>query len=150
MLKGNEQQGHKLTARLRSLRVWVAVLSGPAALLTIMAVWVGGNARKLMTGESAIARNVTQCVEGGGMSLPASQCDGSWVFADGRIGVGEIVGGGVSVGDTIFAGDGWAYSSTAPLHRLLWIPSGMFCAAVVAVVVIWVRDRKKHHSAQGS
>ncbi|MEV4331892.1 hypothetical protein AB0K02_15365 [Streptomyces sp. NPDC049597] len=118
--------------------------------MIVIAVWAGKNACKLMTGESATVRSVTRCVEGGGMSLPASHCDGSWEFADGRTSVGEITSGRVSVGDTIFAGDGWAYSSTAPLHRLVWIPSGIFCAIVVVVVVMWVDHRMKQRSRQGA
>lgn len=68
--------------------------------------WVAGNARKLMAGESATMRSVTRCAEGGGQALPPSRCTGSWVFPDGRAGVGDVITGssGVSVGETVFAG----------------------------------------------
>jgi hypothetical protein len=128
----------------------VTALSAPAALMTAIAVWAGGNARKLMTGQSATVRTVTGCVEGGGMSLPASHCDGSWAFSGGRTGVGEITGSTVSVGDTIFAGDGWAYSSTTPLHSLVWAPTAIFCAVVAVVVVMWVDHRRKNRSERSA
>ncbi|MGP3978550.1 hypothetical protein ACTWQF_32005 [Streptomyces sp. 8N114] len=147
--EGHEQRGHSWSARLRTLRPWVIGLSGPAAFMTFIAVWIGRNAWRLVTGESATVRMVSRCVEGGGLSLPGSHCDGSWVFADGRTGVGEITGETVSVGDTVFAGDGWAYSSTAPLHRLVWIPSGIFCALGVVVLVMWVNYRREQHAEGG-
>ncbi|WP_127153840.1 hypothetical protein [Streptomyces lydicus] len=146
MHEEKEQFGRR-PGRLRSLGVWLAALAVPAAFVAFLAVWVGGNARKLMTGESAVVRSLTRCVEGGGLTLPSSHCDGSWVFADGHTGIGEITSAKVAVGETIFAGDGWAYSSAAPLHRLVWIPGGVFCAGIVCVLVMWLRYRRSTDQA---
>ncbi|MFI2437507.1 hypothetical protein [Streptomyces sp. NPDC018693] len=124
-------------------------LASIAAVIIWGAVWFIGNARKLMVGEPATVRSVTRCVEGGGQVLPPSHCDGSWVFSDGRTGAGEIITGkgGVSAGDTIFAGDTWAYWESAPLHQMVWIPSGVLCVAVVIAVPIWVNHRRKKRAS---
>ncbi|MBQ1119291.1 hypothetical protein ACH4RA_00240 [Streptomyces smyrnaeus] len=126
----------------------MAALLLPAAMVTWLVVWIVGNAQKLTAGEPATMRSVTRCVEGGGQALPPSACSGSWVFPDGRTGVGDVTTGrnGVSVGDTVFAGDTWAYWSSAPLYRLVFIPIGAVGAGVLIAVVIRVAHRRKKRS----
>ncbi|MBO8195092.1 hypothetical protein ITI46_26070 [Streptomyces oryzae] len=126
----------------------VAALIMPAVLAIWLVVWIAGNAQKLMAGETATMRTVARCVEGGGPALPPSSCGGSWVFPDGRTGSGEVITGknGVSVGDTVFAGDTWAYWSAAPLYRLVFMPIGAVCAGVLIPVTIWAVDRRKKRS----
>ncbi|CAL9376217.1 hypothetical protein [Streptomyces sp. enrichment culture] len=111
----------------RQRGILVAALILPAVMAAWLMAWVAGNARKLMAGESATMRSVTRCPEGGGQVLPPSRCTGSWVFPDGRTGVGDTITGssGVSVGETVFAGGTWAYWSPAPLYRLVFIPSAL-------------------------
>jgi hypothetical protein len=137
--------------RLKSLTSVVAALAGAAILPLLVALWVGDSARKLITGESATVRSVTQCVEGG-PQLPAPHCYGTWAFADGRTASGEISGAEVSAGDTIFAGPGWAYDSTSPLHWQVWVPVTVFGAGAAVLLVSWLNYRKNPGSpapAQG-
>ncbi|MGY3680688.1 hypothetical protein [Streptomyces sp. TE33382] len=120
-------------------------IAGPlllAALLPLlMVLWAGDGARKLMTGESATVRSVTRCVEGGAQ-LPAPHCYGRWAFADGRTESGRITGARVGEGDTIFAGDGWAYESTSPLHTKVWLTVALFLAGAAALGAGWVSYRR--------
>ncbi|MBO8187316.1 hypothetical protein [Streptomyces spirodelae] len=129
----------------------MAALSAPAAFLAVLVVMLAKNAEKLLTGESATVRGVSRCVEGGGMALPASHCDGRWAFSDGRTGEGEITGSEVSVGDSIFAGDGWAYTTTGPLHRIVWALVGILVALAVVLLSMYVgyRRRLRRTAAEG-
>ncbi|MEV5204837.1 hypothetical protein [Streptomyces sp. NPDC053720] len=129
------------TTRLKSLASIVAAALLAALLPLLVALWVGDGARKLITGESATVRSVTQCVEGG-PQLPAAHCYGTWTFRDGRTASGEITGAEVSTGDTIFAGDGWAYDSTSPLHWQVWTPVTIFGAGIAVLAVSWLNYRK--------
>ncbi|MDT0609059.1 hypothetical protein [Streptomyces lancefieldiae] len=151
MLEDIAQPRDEASTESRPMGILVAALFLPAALATWIVVWIVGNAQKLMAGESATMRSVTRCVEGGGPALPPSSCSGSWAFTDGRTGVGDITTGknGVSVGDTVFAGDTWAYASPAPLHRLVFIPIGAVCAGVLIAMVIWVSHRRRTRSLAG-
>ncbi|MFD0341599.1 hypothetical protein ACFVH0_23485 [Streptomyces sp. NPDC127117] len=127
--------------RLKSLASIAAAALLAALLPVLVALWVADGARKLITGESATVRSVTQCVEGG-PQLPASHCYGTWAFADGRTASGKISGAEVSAGDTIFAGAGWAYDSTSPLHRQVWVPVTVFGAGAAVLAVSWLNHRR--------
>ncbi|MEE1736356.1 hypothetical protein [Streptomyces sp. BE147] len=127
------------------LRTWGAIV-GPLLLASVlpllMVLWAGDGARKLLTGESATVRSVTRCVEGGGGQSGAPHCYGRWAFADGRAESGKITGGRVAEGDTIFAGDGWAYESTSSLHTKVWLTVALFCAGAAALGASWVSYRR--------
>ncbi|WP_406014453.1 hypothetical protein OG520_23155 [Streptomyces sp. NBC_00984] len=127
--------------RLKSLGSLVSALALAALLPVLVALWVGDGVQKLLTGDSATVHSVTQCVEGGGQ-LPAAHCYGTWAFADGRTASGEITGAEVAAGDTIFAGDGWAYDSTSPLHWRIWTPVTIFGAGAAALTASWLSYRR--------
>ncbi|MFE9644916.1 hypothetical protein ACFYO0_12505 [Streptomyces sp. NPDC006365] len=99
----------------------MAALVLAAAVITWLAVWIGGDAQKLVAGQSATMRRVTRCAAGGGQALPTVQLWRSRVFADGRTGVGDITTGrsGVSVGDTVFTTHPWSrpYARSRPRRR---------------------------------
>ncbi|MCX4963972.1 hypothetical protein OHA98_03880 [Streptomyces sp. NBC_00654] len=128
-------------SRARTLGALIGPLLLAAFLPLLMVLWAGDGARKLVTGESATVRSVTRCVEGGGQ-LPAPHCYGRWAFADGRTESGRITGGRVAEGDTIFAGDGWAYESTSSLHTKVWLTVALFCAGSAALGASWVSYRR--------
>ncbi|WP_326677981.1 hypothetical protein [Streptomyces sp. NBC_01237] len=127
------------------MRTWGAIV-GPLLLACVlpllMVLWAGDGARKLMTGESATVRSVARCTQGGGGQSGPSYCYGRWAFADGHTESGKITGGRVTEGDTIFAGPGWAYGSTSPLHTKLWITVALFCAGAGALGASWVTYRR--------
>ncbi|MFJ1551417.1 hypothetical protein [Streptomyces sp. NPDC088246] len=129
---------------LKSLGPLVSALALSALLPLLVALWVGDGVQKLLTGDSAIVHSTTQCVEGGGQ-LPAAHCYGTWAFADGHTASGEITGAEVAAGDTIFAGDGWAYGSTSPLHWKIWVPVALFCAGAVVLTATWLKHRKNRN-----
>ncbi|MFE7402592.1 hypothetical protein [Streptomyces sp. NPDC057557] len=142
MHEAREQQHHRTRlARLTSQGTLLYPLALAALLPLLVAVWVGSSTRKLITGESATVRTVTECVEGGAQQGP-SHCYGSWAFGDGRTAAGEIGGAKVSAGDTIFAGNGWAYDSTSPLHWQIWVPVTLFGAALVVLAAAWLNHRR--------
>ncbi len=95
----------------RTKRGRLRALGGPLAgfglLLTLIgavALWVGTNAHRLITGEPATVRIIERCAEGVD-TAPADSCGSEWVFPDGGTGHGEIKNPPVAVGDRIFAGD---------------------------------------------
>lgn len=120
-----------------------AVLTAVGLLLVLIAavtVWVGKNAYRLATGETATVRTIERCREGIG-TVPASACGSEWVFADGHTGHGQIKNPPVAVGDKIFAGDDWAYTSSGPLHRLVWLPGALLVLLVLGAIALGVGYR---------
>ncbi|MET9656437.1 hypothetical protein [Streptomyces sp. NPDC006510] len=141
MRETNEQHHRPRPARPKALGTVLPALALAAVLPLLVALWVGDGVQKLLTGDPATVHSVTQCVEGGGQ-LPAAHCYGTWAFADGRTASGEITGAEVSAGDTIFAGDGWAYDSTSPLHWRIWTPVTISVAGAAALAASWLRYRR--------
>lgn len=135
--------------RLKSLGPLVSALALAAFLPVLSALWVGDGVQKLLTGDSATVYSVTQCVEGDGQ-LARAHCDGTWAFADGRTAFGEITGARVEAGDTIFAGDGWAYDSTSPLHWRIWTPVTLVIAGTAALTASWLNHREFRESREAS
>ncbi|MER5989338.1 hypothetical protein [Streptomyces sp. NPDC001787] len=124
--------------RWPSASEWLTMLGVPAVILGLM--WVlffGTFIEKLRNGEEATATGVGRCVQSQGQTTPASYCPGSWRFSDGRTSSGHIQSAPVSPGDTIFAGEGWAYSSIGPVWRTVGIFIAIGVASLVGTVLIW-------------
>ncbi|WHT22763.1 hypothetical protein N8J89_17360 [Crossiella sp. CA-258035] len=64
---------------------------------------------------------VSGCTEeGSAVNGQTPYCVAQWRLADGRTDRGRVLGTGTAPGGTIFAGDGFAFSSAAPLHWRVW------------------------------
>ncbi|WP_217197903.1 hypothetical protein [Streptomyces buecherae] len=136
----SEDARHTTRSRLRALGTPLAAFGLLLVLIGAVALWVGTNAHRLITGETATVRTLERCTEGVS-TAPAASCGSEWVFPDGRTGHGEIKNPPVAVGDRIFAGDDWAYSSTAPLHRAVWLPGALLCLLVLGAIALAVGYR---------
>ncbi len=106
------------------LKVLGHILLAFSPLLALFAgvSWAAGSyLSDLVSGEDATVTEIARCT-GSSQSLSsgAPYCAGKWRYADARTGGGHIEGGQSSPGDTIFAGDGFAYGSTSSLHWRAW------------------------------
>lgn len=87
-------------------------------LLIFGLVWgsLGSDIGELSTGEDVRVTEISGCTaEGSAVNGQTPYCSGKWRFADGRTGGGRILGEDISRGDTVFAGDGFAYRTRTPL-----------------------------------
>lgn len=126
--------------------MWISALGVPLVFFVVIAVWVGGDVRELVAGESATVRSVHRCFGGGGPATEPEHCGGTWEFGDGRAGGGAIEGREVTVGDTIFAGDDWAYRSASPLYWKVGAVGAVFVGGPVGVLVAWLVYRRRQRT----
>ncbi|WP_233598810.1 MULTISPECIES: hypothetical protein [unclassified Amycolatopsis] len=113
-------------------------------LLIFGLVWgfLGSDIGELSTGEDVTVTEISGCTsEGSAVNGQTPYCSGKWRFADGRTGGGRILGEEIARGDTVFAGDGFAYRTRSPL---IWKVSaggalGLFLVGMVIVGVVLYR-----------
>ncbi|WET82821.1 hypothetical protein P3102_17235 [Amycolatopsis sp. QT-25] len=102
----------------------------------IVGALLGSSIGELSTGEDVTVTEISGCTaEGSAVNGRPPYCSGKWRFADGRPGSGRILGEEIAAGDTVFAGDGFAYRTRSPL---IWKISaggalGLFLAGMVMV-----------------
>ncbi|MFE6778431.1 hypothetical protein [Streptomyces sp. NPDC057702] len=144
--------GRAARTRLRALCTPLTALGLLLVLIGAVTLWVGKGAHRLATGETARVRTIERCAEDDN-AAPTSSCGSEWIFADGHTGHGRIHDPPVTLGDKIFAGDDWAYTSSGPLHRDVWLPGALLCALVLAAVALGIgyrvdtrRARATHHA----
>ncbi|WP_410650456.1 hypothetical protein [Amycolatopsis sp. cmx-4-54] len=84
--------------------------------LGIVGGFLGSSIGELSAGEDVTVTEISGCTsEGSAVNGQTPYCSGKWRFADGRAGGGRILGEEIAAGDTVFAGDGFAYASRSPL-----------------------------------
>lgn len=110
------------------------------ALIGAITVWVGRSAHRLATGKTATVRTIERCATDV-VRRPAAHCGSEWVFPDGRTGHGKVSDPPVVVGDKIFAGKDWAYTSSSPLHRSVWLPGSVLCLLTLGTVALAISYR---------
>ncbi|MGY3682665.1 hypothetical protein [Streptomyces sp. TE33382] len=133
--------------RWPSVQQWLVMLGTPAVLLGVLWLFAESRIQELRDGQSATVTGAGGCHEGGGHAGPPPSCHATWQFIDGRTSSGTVPGSSLTEGDTVFAGEGWAYPSAAPVWQLVGIFGFIAAAVLVVNVVIWVaefrQDRKR-------
>ncbi|WNI24705.1 hypothetical protein [Streptomyces sp. ITFR-16] len=130
-----------------TLQEWLVIFGAPLAICAVLALPFRSALYVLFAGRSATVVGEGPCVKGGGITGPASSCQGSWQFADGSSGSGTIHSLSAGTGDTVLAAGGWAYSSLGSV----WHPAGIYffivAVSVVANTITWVshfrQDRRE-------
>ncbi|MGK4591053.1 hypothetical protein [Amycolatopsis sp. w19] len=125
----------------RKSGVLSSVLSAVVPFLLIFGVvggFLGSGIGELSTGEDVAVTEISGCTsEGSAVNGQTPYCSGKWRFADGRTGGGRILGEDISAGDTVFAGDGFAYRSRSPLIRKI-SAGGALGLLLVGMVIVGV------------
>ncbi|MFD9421560.1 MULTISPECIES: hypothetical protein [unclassified Streptomyces] len=130
-----------------SAQQWLVILGTPVVLLGVLWLFAESHVQELRDGQTATVIGAGGCREGGGHAGPPPSCHATWQFPDGHTSSGTVPSSSVVKGDTVFAGEGWAYPSAAPVWQLVGIFSFIAASVLVVNVAIWVvefrQDRQR-------
>lgn len=130
-----------------SAQQWLVILGTPVVLLGVLWLFAESHVQELRDGRTATVIGAGGCHEGGGHAGPPPSCHATWQFPDGHISSGTVPSSSIVRGDTVFAGEGWAYPSAAPVWQLVGIFSFIATSVLVVNVAIWVvefrQDRQR-------